>query len=373
MLKINQALKLSPDRFTPLSRTPWAGFQIQKLYKESVRSVPTAIGESWEVSCDPDFPSIVLGSQASLLELIQREPEQMLSSAYVQRKGANCEILIKLLNAADALSVQVHPADDDPHLKPHECGKPESWLVLDVAPGAGLYLGFSQAISKAKLRQLLAADADLRPYLQFVPVQVGDYFEIRPGVPHAIGPGITLLEPQRVLLGKSGKTYRFWDWGRRYDQNGALDTVHGQARELHIEEGIRLIDPEQQVGEAFVAGLKRRPELLNLAKGGQIERYPANESYQLYRVRLAAGCALAWTLADGFACLVTLGGEFACHHHDGQRVDFKKGEPGFLPHAAFPLTIHAIEDSDFALLIPAPQELSWKSIDLPLEPNKANY
>src|SRR5688500_12270340 len=100
MIDLKQALKLSPNCYTPLSRTPWAGSQIQKRYKSRITKEATAIGESWEVSCDPDFPSQVLSFQKSLADLVQSHSEAMLSPQYVQRKGANCEILIKLLNAA---------------------------------------------------------------------------------------------------------------------------------------------------------------------------------------------------------------------------------------------------------------------------------
>ncbi len=365
MNKLKQALKLSPDCFTPLSRTPWAGTQIQKRYKSNIRTSEVAIGESWEISCDPDFPSRVKGLDQTLLSLIQEEPEAMLSGDYVRRKGVNCEILVKLLNAASPLSVQVHPRDDDAALGPQECGKPESWLILDAEPGSGLYLGFSEPVQAETLRKLLETDADIRPYLQFVPVRAGDYFEIQPGVPHAIGPGITLLEPQRVLLGKSGKTYRFWDWGRRYNSAGALDMAHGKARELHVAEGMRLIDPLQQVGERFVDSLRRHAETLKLPSGGTVDVYPSNPFYQVIRFRIARGAELRLTLDRGFATLVSLGGRFSLTPlstgHLGKigEVGFAKGEPGFLPFAAFPLALRVVEEVDLVLILPLDTGFSW--------------
>ncbi|RYZ58792.1 MAG: hypothetical protein EOP07_05980, partial [Proteobacteria bacterium] len=204
-MELKQVLKLTPNLFTPLSRTPWGGNEIARNYKQSWVKDPnaTAIGESWEVSCDPAFPSQVIGFDKSLADLISAEPERMLSPTYFKNYGASCEILLKLVNAASPLSLQVHPTDDDPYLKANECGKPESWLVLHAEPGSGLYLGFSKAISSEKLAKLLYADQDIKPYLQFVPVKEGDYFEIDPGVIHAIGAGVTLLEPQRIRSGKA--------------------------------------------------------------------------------------------------------------------------------------------------------------------------
>ena len=86
------------------------------------------------------------------------------------------------------------------------------------ARSCGLYIGFDNAISKEKLESLLRDGDKAKATLKFVEVKAGDYFEIEPGVTHAIGPGVTLLEPQRIIKGQSGKTYRLWDWGRKYDE-----------------------------------------------------------------------------------------------------------------------------------------------------------
>ena len=143
------------------------------------------IGEAWEFSCDPDFPSTLPGHNISLPELVQAMPEAVLSPGQAH---TGVEILVKLLNAGDELSLQVHPADDDPNLSDVECGKPESWYILHAEEKAGIYLGFSKPVARDELRaMLLAGDDSARSVLQFVEVEPGDYFEIEPGVPHAIG------------------------------------------------------------------------------------------------------------------------------------------------------------------------------------------
>lgn len=354
-MKPQSSLKLSPNLFTPLSRTPWAGKAIARSYKKDFAAAGASIGEAWEISCDPAFPSIVLSEGRSLRDCIADHPNEMLSPSYVRSFGPNCEIMVKLLNAADPLSVQVHPTDVDPFLKSNESGKPESWLVLDAEPGAGLYLGFSHAVSRASLRSLLEKDADLRPYLQFVPVKAGDYFEIEPGVPHAIGPGVTILEPQRVISGKSGKTYRFWDWSRRYNADGSVNQSGGSPRELHIEEGLRLIDPEKQVGLRYVDTLRRQTQEISLAAGSKAWVYPANPYYQLHRLQLGAGFSANLSMENGFATMVTLKGKVSLGGSS-----FAQGEPGFLPYAAFPMALEAGVASDLALIIPAGATLSYK-------------
>lgn len=362
-MKIDRVLKLSPNLFTPLSRTPWGGRDIAKRFKQKwVDSPDAVIGESWEVSLDPAFPSQVLGTEFSLHDLIRSQAESMLSPQYVKEFGPNCDILIKLINAAAPLSLQVHPTDDDPSLKTGECGKPESWLVLHAEPGAGLYLGFSRSIPKAELEKLLREDGDLKPYLQFVPVKEGDYFEINPGVIHAIGPGVTLLEPQRVRIGKAGKTYRFWDWGRRYRMDGSQDQITGEARELHIDQGLKLIDPETQVGAAYVASLRGKPESVEINDKVTHTFYPANANYQVHRLKMKAGSQVQLSAKSGFLTFICLGGEAEL----GKSQKVSLGEPGFVPYDALPLLVEVgrdvDEEFDLALIVPPTCDLKILAI-----------
>jgi hypothetical protein len=139
-------------------------------------------------------------------------------------------LLVKLLDAAEPLSVQIHPSDDYVGLRPGECGKPEAWYVVERDPGAGLFLGFREGVGAAEVRAALDANADVSRLMHFVPVEPGDFFVIEAGTPHAIGAGVTLVEPQRMIAGSSGVTYRYWDWGRRYDSAGVPSVRREGAR-----------------------------------------------------------------------------------------------------------------------------------------------
>lgn len=362
-MKYRHALKLTPDLFTPLARTPWAGKKISKLFKSNFTGTQEMpIGESWEVSCDPDFASGVISTDFTLTELIRLFPEAMLSPEYVRAKGPYCEILVKLIDADTPLSVQVHPTDSDPFLGDSDCGKPESWLVLDAEPGAGLYLGFSQAITIEEFAFMLRANEDIRSLLQFVPVQKGDFFEIQPGVPHAIGPGVVLLEPQRILFGKSGKTYRIWDWGRRYDEKGNLDSQKGKPRALHIVEALRIIDPENQVGEQFLKGLRKTAQYSEPFEGLKCTQYPENDYYQVVRLEMSAGSAFLLDIKKGFAAMVTLEGHYTCQGAGSGPHQFAQGEPGFLPHCALPAVFQADIASDIVLVLPQGANLIIKPL-----------
>lgn len=350
---LKNPILLAPDNFTPLVRTPWAGNQIGQRIKNKL--VPSAvgqrIGESWEFSCDPTFPSQVPGAQCTLPELVARYPEDVLSPAAVTDGHVTCEILLKIINVAEPLSLQVHPDDENPHLKVGECGKPESWLILDREPGAGIYLGFSRSLGRDELRQLLLDGDRAKDVLQFIPVEPGDYFDLAPGVPHAIGAGITLLEPQRIKTGFSGKTYRLWDWGRRYNVSGLPD-VAGQPRELHIEESLRIINPRQQVGQQFVATIRRHPRLEKLTMGSQAWFYPENNYYQLVRIRTERKTLLRAQIQSGYGAAVVLQGQVMLEGAGGHNVTVLQGQPLLLPYRAWPLTIQAEEPMELAIVVP---------------------
>src|SRR5690606_35276291 len=129
---------------------------------------------------------------------------------------------------------------------------------------------------------------DLKPYLQFVPVQNDDYFEIEPGMVHAIGAGVTILEPQRVVPGMSGKTFRFWDWGRLYDKTGH-PTPQGEPRVLHWQEALAIVDPGAQVGPAFIKSTKRNAAVMADDDAKYWQAYPKNNYYQVHFIRLHKG------------------------------------------------------------------------------------
>ena len=230
---------LTIDNFTPPSRTPWGGTKIRGHFK-AAWDLPTSwerVGESWEISVEPSFPSRLAQSGRLLSEAISDDPKAWLGESVAHRFGGQTPLLVKLLDAADNLSVQVHPEHGDPILEPGESGKPEGWLVLDAEPGAGLYLGFKPGIGRAQVQNCIETGGKLDELMNFVEVKVGDAFYIDAGMPHAIGRGVTLLEPQTITPGCRGVTYRFWDWNRRYDANGVLDPA-GEPRPLHLERSL---------------------------------------------------------------------------------------------------------------------------------------
>lgn len=249
---------LSPTNFTAPSRTPWGGQRIGGVLKRRFVEGAPIIGESWEFSVDSELPSWIdpVGSEGlrSLEALVRAAPMPMLGRE-AMRGGTG--LLVKLLDAAEPLSVQIHPPDDYEGLTPRESGKPESWYIEHAEPGAGLFFGLSKDATPAAMARAIVEGNDVSALLAFVPASEGDFFIVDAGTPHAVGAGITLVEPQRVLPGKHGVTYRYWDWNRRYRADGtpALD---GTPRELHVEHALAVTDWSRPRGQAFLARVRYR-------------------------------------------------------------------------------------------------------------------
>ena len=353
---------LDASNFTPLARTPWAGKEIASEYKKNFNpNSQKLIGESWEYSCSKDFPSKVVDSSQSkplLRDLIDKNPEEILSKKQIELFGPKCNILVKLLNAMDYLSVQVHPSDSYEKLHQDECGKPESWLVLDAKPGCGLYIGFKEKTSKKQLSDALKADdLSMKNLLQFVEVQPGDYFEITAGTVHAIGPGVTLVEPQVVQFGKNGKTYRLWDWNRKYDTEGNRSNS-GKPRELHIENGLDVIDPSKQFGSGFIQKIKKSANTFLPAKGVKMSSFSSNGFYQTNVIDVEPNTSFDVEIRDGYGILLNLEGKSAATNKSSTAVELKKGQPALIPASATKTHFQTNEACRYALILPDQAQLT---------------
>lgn len=181
------------------------------------------VAESWELSCHKDGNSVVANGEdkgLTLAEYIEKHGKGVL--------GENCEkfenfpILIKLIDAKDNLSVQVHPNNDYAMRVEGEYGKTEMWYIVDADEGATLLYGFKKEISKDEFAKRIA-DNTLLEVTNAVPVKKGDVFFIEAGTLHAIGKGILIAEIQQ----NSNTTYRIYDYGRVGND--------GKPRELHVE------------------------------------------------------------------------------------------------------------------------------------------
>ncbi|HXW05765.1 MAG TPA: type I phosphomannose isomerase catalytic subunit [Vicinamibacterales bacterium] len=275
--------RLRPDNFTPPSRTPWGGRSILGRFKAGLElgvDARVRVGESWEISTEPSFPS-VLESGERLADVIEADRLAWLGEE-AAAEYAGCPLLVKLIDAADNLSVQVHPPEDHALLASGESGKTEAWVVLGTGPGARIYLGFRDGVDENAAARCLAAGGALAELMNAVPVHEGDVFMIRPGLAHALGSGVIVLEPQRVRPHRRTVTYRFWDWNRAYDADGAV-APGGSPRPLHVREALAVTDWQAARGMALVEGCRRTP--LTLGIEGGLERSRLLEEPELWMER----------------------------------------------------------------------------------------
>jgi mannose-6-phosphate isomerase class I len=248
---------------------------------------------------------------------------------------------VKLVDAADDLSVQIHPTDTDPHLATDESGKPEAWYIIDAEPGAGLYLGFRDGVSRQDIETAIDDEGKVDALMSFVPVSPGDVFLIEPGTPHAIGKGILLLEPQRVSPGKRGITYRYWDWNRKYDAAGRIDPG-GQPRALHRERALDVTNWEGPRGAALLDRVCHRagPAAIGGSASLQIlvgDNAPV-QSEVFSMQRLTGSGTFELGADDRLRALTVLDGGLSLH--DGTTVvDLARGQTAALPACLGPLRV----------------------------------
>jgi mannose-6-phosphate isomerase len=220
-------LKLKPA----LKDYLWGGTRLKTEFK--MESDLEKVAEAWVLSTHKDGPSVVLNGEYKGLDL-SAALEKMGGSALGER-GSSFDffpILIKLIDAKDKLSVQVHPNDEYALKVEGEYGKTEMWYIVDCEEGAELYFGFKNQISKEEFRRRIE-DNTLTEVLNSVPVKKGDVFFIESGTIHAIGGGILIAEIQQ----NSNTTYRVSDYGRL----GA----DGKPRPLHIEKALEVTSLEK--------------------------------------------------------------------------------------------------------------------------------
>lgn len=276
----------------------WGGTRLRDIYGK--RTDLPIVAESWEISCHPDGPSTVaLGGLEgkTLAEALALHP------GWTGERCARLSefpLLIKLIDAKQALSLQVHPGDEYARRVEKQLGKNEMWYVLEAEPGAELILGFQHPVGRDELRKRIA-DQTLTEITRSVPVKPGDCYCIPAGMLHAIGAGILVAEVQQ----SSNVTYRVYDYGRRGPD--------GNPRELHIEKALDVVDTS-----------------LRAENSGHIAGPLANWPY--FQATLLQTDARAELDCDSatFRCALVASGSPTLHWAGG-RLPLCPGESVFLP------------------------------------------
>ena len=223
--------RLYPISFTPILKPLlWGGSRIG-AYK-GLPHATDGIGESWEISAVDGSQSVVAEGSLkgfTINQLIETYQELFVGEKVYQRYGDHFPLMVKLIDAAEDLSIQVHPNDEMAHKRHQTNGKTEMWYIIDAAPDSCLYAGLKPGVSSEDLQQHLQSNS-LCETLNKENAKAGDVFMIPAGRVHSIGAGILLAEVQQ----SSDVTYRLWDYDR-------LD-AQGNKRPLHVDLALEAIN-----------------------------------------------------------------------------------------------------------------------------------
>lgn len=299
-------MNLYPMKLTaPCKDYIWGGNRLREEYGKL--SDADKIAESWELSCHKDGASVIANGEfkgKTLMEFIDGQGKNVL--------GDNCKrfeyfpILIKLIDAKDNLSVQVHPDNEYAIRVEGEYGKTEMWYIVDCDEGAELLYGFKNNISKDEFERRIK-DNTLLEVTNSVPVHKGDVFFIESGTLHAIGKGILIAEIQQ----NSNTTYRIYDYGRV----GA----DGKPRQLHIDKAVEVTEltppkyPTKAMGEL-------------IQKAGYTTQLLSQcEYFRVNKIDTEDKCTLNASEAS-FNSILVLDG-----HGEIDGVELKKGDSCFIP------------------------------------------
>jgi mannose-6-phosphate isomerase len=289
-----------PLQFTPIFKDYiWGGRSLQTVLG---RAIPDGIvAESWEIAAHPNGHTAVANGPLAgkTLADVQRLWGEALVGSRNQRALAEEKfpLLIKLLDANQWLSVQVHPDDAYGLAHSGDYGKTEMWVVLHAQPGAELIYGLRQGVDREAFT-LAVAENRMEDVLHRVPIAAGNVVFVPAGTVHALGSGTIVAEIQQ----NSDTTYRIYDWGRLGND--------GQPRPLHITDALEVIDwaqtepkllaPQPTMSNPNGIGVEELAQCIYfhtqrvVMGGGRVYQGGCTgESYEIWAV-LSGGVRLEW-------------------------------------------------------------------------------
>ncbi len=314
---------LYPMQFTPIYKEKvWGGRALEQLGRQLPGDASTRIGESWEL-VDLAQTSVSGGGGGAersviangalrgrtLGQVISEYGPELLGRLTLSPEGG-FPLLVKFLDAAENLSVQVHPSAAYAAAHPEAFLKSEAWYIVAAQPGAVIYKGMRPGVTADTLRQALQANDPqaVVACLQAVPVKAGDCHYLPSGTCHALGAGILVAEVQTP----SDTTFRVFDWGRT-------------ERQLHVEQALACIQFESVTSShheqrTHIAGVFTAVSKLVDCEHFRIEKVRMSEGYEQ---ELPYDQPAVWMVLQG-------GGEIALAD-DTPSVAFTRGQTLLIP------------------------------------------
>ena len=298
-------MKKYPLKISYISKPAiWSGTRLVRQWGKLSES--DRIAETWELSVRPKEMAIVLEGEAkgfTLQSYIEQCGADCVSPQY--RLGDRFPLLIKLIDAADRLSVQVHPDDTYASRVENDSGKTEMWYIVEAEPNAAIIYGLKDGVSREAFAQAVA-EKRIGEMMKTCPVQAGEAYFIPAGMVHAIGAGILIAEVQQ----NSDLTYRIYDYDRRQ--------ADGSLRELHVEKSLDVVRPFSE----------NEVERLQFERGrnGAL----VNSKYFSVFKRELDGERSAEVGKESFVALLCIGGEGSIVYK-GVSYPIRRGDSYFLP------------------------------------------
>jgi len=302
--------QLYPLKFKPLFKDKiWGGEKIRTQLGLDFAPLPNC-GEVWVLSGVKDNETVVSEGWLKgnhLNELVEVYMDDLLGEKVFDKHGQTFPLLIKIIDANDWLSIQVHP-DDALAMKRHQgSGKTEMWYVLQAEEDASLISGFNRKVTRQEYLHHLE-NKTLAEIMNFEKVSAGDVFYMPSGRVHALGPGVLLAEIQQT----SDITYRIYDWDR-------VDSK-GKSRDLHTELALDAID--FNVYDDY----KIKPRV----KPGQRSALVKSPYFETNLLHLNSPASYDYSELDSFVIYLCISGS-AWIESAGNKIHLKAGECVLLP------------------------------------------
>lgn len=299
----------------------WGGNRLNDDYNYGIDIEPFA--EAWICSMHPDGQSRLVSGKL-LGDVIRNNPEYLGNHVLQITEGrVELPILIKLIDAKNNISIQVHPDDEYAKRLENSWGKTEIWYVLSAEKGSEVIYGFNQDVTPEQVIEHIESGKVLS-LLNHVPAHKGDLFHIDSGTVHAIGAGCLVAEIQQ----NSNITYRLYDYDR-------VDKT-GKKRHLNIEKALEVANLKMSV-------MPRQPmRVLKYRNGCAYELLTRCKYFQVERMLLnteGRGKAEFKTGKNSFHVLLCING-YGVAHGDDVEIPFNKGECIFVPADSMLLRLH---------------------------------
>lgn len=284
----------------------WGGNKLKTDFHK--QSELETVGESWELSCHNDGMTKIHGTNMTLDSYIKNSKTNLL--------GKNCDeyndfpIMIKLIDAKDDLSIQVHPNDQYAMEVEGGFGKTEMWYVLDCDEKAYIYYGFNKTITKEEYKERIGNNT-IMEVLNKVYVKKGDVFFVPAGTVHAICKGVLVAEIQQ----NSNITYRIYDYNRK--------DLNGQERECHVDKAIDVL-----ILDKMDNSYNKEKDLKQI-EGVSLQQLAECKYFNVMKLNLD-GTAEFEVDEMSFQSLLVVDGDTVLINNK-QRLDLQKGDCVFLP------------------------------------------